>query len=213
MLEIKNDVEQPEQKTTIELYSEMMNQCREIANEKHKQYGSSWTIMRISTLIDQIYIKLMRIRHIEEVGGIKMVDDDIMTDLKGIINYGYITTMQLRIKIQNNLPKGVYINNDELSLEDFNTFYKELVDINTKLLTAKNHDYGEVWMYMDVTSFTDLSLTKIRRIKQMIVIYSAKDRSEYNIENRIEKDTFAVEVIANLFDIINYAFFYTQKIK
>ena len=211
MLKIKNDVEQPEQKTTLELYGEMMNQCREIANEKHKQYGSSWTIMRISTLIDQIYIKLMRIRNIEEAGGIRKVDDDILTDLKGIINYGYITTMQVRMETENNLPNGI-TKNGELSIDDFNIFYKELVDINTKLLTAKNHDYGEVWMYMDVTSFTDLSLTKIRRIKQMIAAYTSKDRSEDSNENRVEKNAFAVEVIANLFDIINYAFFYTQKI-
>lgn len=211
MLKIKNDVEQPEQKTTLELYGEMMNQCREIANEKHKQYGSSWTIMRISTLIDQIYIKLMRIRNIEEAGGIRKVDDDILTDLKGIINYGYITTMQVRMETQDNLPKGI-TKNGELSIDDFNIFYKELVDINTNLLTAKNHDYGEVWMYMDVTSFTDLSLTKIRRIKQMIAAYTSKDRSEDSNENRVEKNAFAVEVIANLFDIINYAFFYTQKI-
>lgn len=211
MLKIKNEVEQPEQKTTLELYGEMMNQCREIANEKHKQYGSSWTIMRISTLIDQIYIKLMRIRNIEESGGIRKVDDDILTDLKGIINYGYITTMQVRMETQDNLPKGI-TKNSELSIDDFNIFYKELVDINTNLLTAKNHDYGEVWMYMDVTSFTDLSLTKIRRIKQMIAAYTSKDRSEDSNENRVEKSAFAVEVIANLFDIINYAFFYTQKI-
>lgn len=211
MLKIKNEVEQPEQKTTLELYGEMMNQCREIANEKHKQYGSSWTIMRISTLIDQIYIKLMRIRNIEESGGIRKVDDDILTDLKGIINYGYITTMQVRMETQDNLPKGI-TKNSELSIDDFNIFYKELVDINTNLLTAKNHDYGEVWMYMDVTSFTDLSLTKIRRIKQMIAAYTSKDRSEDSNENRVEKKAFAVEVIANLFDIINYAFFYTQKI-
>ena len=211
MLKIKNDVEQPEQKTTLELYGEMMNQCREIANEKHKQYGSSWTIMRISTLIDQIYIKLMRIRNIEEAGGIRKVDDDILTDLKGIINYGYITTMQVRMETENNLPNGI-TKNGELSIDDFNIFYKELVDINTNLLTAKNHDYGEVWMYMDVTSFTDLSLTKIRRIKQMIAAYTSKDRSEDSNENRVEKNAFAVEVIANLFDIINYAFFYTQKI-
>ena len=211
MLKIKNEVEQPEQKTTLELYGEMMNQCREIANEKHKQYGSSWRVMRISTLIDQIYIKLMRIRNIEESGGIRKVDDDILTDLKGIINYGYITTMQVRMEIQDNLPKGI-TKNSELSIDDFNIFYKELVDINTNLLTAKNHDYGEVWMYMDVTSFTDLSLTKIRRIKQMIAAYTSKDRSEDSNENRVEKNAFAVEVIANLFDIINYAFFYTQKI-
>lgn len=212
MLKIKNEVEQTEQKTTLELYGEMMNQCREIANEKHNQYGSSWRIMRISTLIDQIYIKLMRIRNIEEAGGFKMVDDDILTDLKGIINYGYITIMQVKVKTQKNLPNGIYMNNDEFSLDGFNNFYQELVDINTNLLTAKNHDYGEVWMYMDATSFTDLSLTKIRRIKQMIAAYSSKDRSEDSIENRVEKDAFAVEVIANLFDIINYAFFYTQKI-
>lgn len=211
MLKIKNEVEQPEQKTTLELYGEMMNQCREIANEKHKQYGSSWRVMRISTLIDQIYIKLMRIRNIEESGGIRKVDDDILTDLKGIINYGYITTMQVRMEIQDNLPKGI-TKNSELSIDDFNIFYKELVDINTNLLTAKNHDYGEVWVYMDVTSFTDLSLTKIRRIKQMIAAYTSKDRSEDSNENRVEKNAFAVEVIANLFDIINYAFFYTQKI-
>lgn len=211
MLKIKNEVEQPEQKTTLELYGEMMNQCREIANEKHKQYGSSWRVMRISTLIDQIYIKLMRIRNIEESGGIRKVDDDILTDLKGIINYGYITTMQVKMETQDNLPKGI-TKNSELSIDDFNIFYKELVDINTNLLTAKNHDYGEVWMYMDVISFTDLSLTKIRRIKQMIAAYTSKDRSEDSNENRVEKNAFAVEVIANLFDIINYAFFYTQKI-
>ena len=211
MLKIKNEVEQPEQKTTLELYGEMMNQCREIANEKHKQYGSSWRVMRISTLIDQIYIKLMRIRNIEESGGIRKVDDDILTDLKGIINYGYITTMQVKMETQDKLPKGI-TKNSELSIDDFNIFYKELVDINTNLLTAKNHDYGEVWMYMDVTSFTDLSLTKIRRIKQMIAAYTSKDRSEDSNENRVEKNAFAVEVIANLFDIINYAFFYTQKI-
>lgn len=210
MIKVNSGVEQPEQKTTLELYGEMMNQCREIANEKHKQYGSSWTIMRISTLIDQIYIKLMRIRHIEESNGVKMVDDDILTDLKGIINYGYITIMQVRIQTQNKLPYD--INNGNFSLNDFNTFYKELVDMNTNLLTAKNHDYGEVWMYMDVTSFTDLSLTKIRRIKEMIATYSSKDRSENNMGNRVEKDAFAVEVISNLFDIINYAFFYTQKL-
>lgn len=81
---------------------------------------------------------------------------------------------------------------DALALYD--THAKEAFD----LMLKKNHDYGEAWREMRVSSYTDFILTKIQRIKE--------------IED-LKGNTLVSEGIeANYLDIINYAVFGVIKL-
>jgi Nucleotide modification associated domain 1 len=169
--------------TTNEQYDAAVKSCKEIFLNKTKDYGTSWRVYRIISVADQIYIKAKRIRTIQEKG-LQKIGDDIVSEFKGILNYGIIGLIQLDI------PDSEV---EELPVETVQSLYDEKIAAAKKLMSDKNHDYGEAWREMSQESFVDLTLAKILRIKQIIA-----NKGETIISEGID---------ANFFDIINYAAF------
>lgn len=162
-------------------FEEAIRRCRDIFEKKLKDYGTSWRIMRPKSLTDQIFIKARRIRTLEEKGDAK-VDEGIEPEFIGIVNYGAIALIQLR------LGPGEPIDAEEaLALYD-----RELREA-TSLMTAKNHDYDEAWREMRVSSFTDIILQKIYRTRE--------------IEDHKGLTIISEGIDANYRDMINYALF------
>ncbi|MGG9962928.1 DUF1599 domain-containing protein [Ferruginibacter sp. SUN106] len=168
---------------TNQQYDSAVQGCREIFLKKTKDYGTSWRVYRIISVADQIYIKAKRIRTIQEKGEQK-IGDDIISEFKGILNYGIIGLIQLDIK-DDEL--------EELPVAKVEQLYDEKITTAKKLMLDKNHDYGEAWREMSKESFVDLVLAKILRIKQIIA-----NKGQTIISEGID---------ANFYDIINYAVF------
>ena len=173
---------------TNEQYDHVINICRALFEKKMKDYGIAWRILRPSSMTDQIYIKAQRIRSIEEKGS-QQVDDDIRSEFIGIINYCSMAIIQLELGPSEH---------EDLSNEETLNKYLHNLKIAKELMMRKNHDYGEAWRNMRISSYTDLILMKIKRTKQ--------------IEDN-QGITLASEGIdANYFDMINYAVFAMIKI-
>ena len=169
-------------------YDNSIKICKDIFMKKMKDYGSSWRILRPSSLTDQIFIKAQRIRTIEEKGSQK-IEDDIKGEFIGILNYCVISLIQLELNNYDHL---------ELKLEDAEKYYSQHLNHAKELMEAKNHDYGEAWRDMRISSFTDMMLVRIMRIKQM----------EDN-----KGTTIASEGIeSNYYDMMNYCVFALIKI-
>ena len=168
---------------TNQQYDAAVKACEEIFLKKTKDYGTSWRVYRIISVADQIYIKAKRIRTIQEKGEQK-IGDDIISEFKGILNYGIIGLIQLDIK-DDEL--------EELPVATVEQLYNEKIATAKKLMLDKNHDYGEAWREMSQESFVDLILAKILRIKQIIA-----NKGKTIISEGID---------ANFYDIINYAVF------
>ena len=170
------------EKTTLE-YTNVMNVCREIFEKKSLDYGPSWRILRPSSLTDQIFIKAQRIRTIQETGENKVgesFDDAFMA----IVNYCIMAIIQVRHEAKIN---------DDMTVEQAVVAYREVEKEAFELMQKKNHDYGEAWRDMRVSSLTDLILTKILRIKQ--------------IEDNKGKTLASEGVEGNYFDMLNYSIF------
>lgn len=168
---------------TSEQFDEVIGKCREVYLNKFKDYGTAWRIMRTKSLTDQIFIKAQRIRTIEETGETK-VDEGIIPEFIGIVNYGIMSLVQL--EADSNLPV-------ELTEEMATTFYDRFAKEAKELMMNKNHDYGEAWRSMRVSSYTDLILMKLHRTKQ--------------IEDNDGSTIVSEGIDANYFDIINYSVF------
>ena len=168
---------------TLSSFTNITALCREIYLNKSKDYGTAWRILRPSSLTDQLYIKAMRIRSIEEKGQQK-VSDPVEAEFVGLINYSILALVQLETGSEVPL---------ELSLKEAVSLYDRQVDENLRLLQNKNHDYGEAWRQMRISSMTDLILQKLLRIKQ--------------IEDNSGATLVSEGVAANYRDIINYAVF------
>lgn len=166
-----------------------MHKCREIFVNKAKDYGTSWRVLRLSSITDQLFIKAKRIRILEETG-INKVGESIEGEYMAMVNYGIIALIQISLKDVNEL---------EIDLEKVLSLYNQKIEETRDLMLAKNHDYGEAWRDMRVTSFSDLILTKILRIKQ--------------IEGNDGKTLISEGVDANYQDIINYSVFALIKMK
>lgn len=169
-------------------YDEAIKLCKDLFMKKMKDYGSSWRIFRPSSLTDQIFIKAQRIRTIEEKGTQK-IEDDIKGEFIGILNYSIISLIQLELKNNNQL---------ELGVEDAETHYNKHAKYAKELMEAKNHDYGEAWRDMRVSSFTDMLLVRIMRIKQ--------------IEDNKGMTSVSEGIEANYYDMINYCVFALIKL-
>ena len=141
--------------TEIE-YEEVMAYCRDLFVKKNKDYGTSWRILRLPSITDQIFIKAQRIRTIQDKGSQK-VEDGITEEFVGIINYCVMALIQISLK-------GA---NSELDLEKLTKIYDTQISEVKELLFNKNHDYGEAWRDMRVSSMTDIILMKLLRIKQI----------------------------------------------
>ena len=163
--------------------------CRSLFLQKTKDYGTAWRILRLSSITDQIFIKAQRIRTLEEKK-VSKVGENITSEYIGIVNYCLIAMMQL--ELSDNDP-------NELPYELVEKRFDEKVKETKELMFAKNHDYGEAWRDMRISSLTDLILMKIFRVKQ--------------IEDN-EGQTLASEgVKANYQDMLNYSVFALLKIK
>lgn len=168
---------------TLSQYREIKDWAKDIFIKKTKDYGTAWRILRTSSLTDQIFIKAKRIRSIQETGE-NLVNEPIDLDFIGIVNYGVMALIQLVLDPDENMDMGV---------ERVESLYDEYFTNAEDLMLKKNHDYGEAWRDMRVSSITDLILMKILRIRQ--------------IEDNQGKTIISEGLDANYLDILNYALF------
>ena len=164
-------------------YDVVINKCKELFLRKNKDYGTAWRVLRLSSLTDQIYIKASRIRNIEEQGSHK-VDDKIEDEYIGIINYCILALIQHHLAGDDR---------QEIPTVELSILYDQYVSESRQLFERKNHDYGEIWRDMRISSYTDLILMKILRIKQ--------------IEDNDGMLVASEGADANYMDIINYCVF------
>lgn len=174
--------------TTAAQFDEQIKQCREIFRKKNHDYGTSWRILRPSSLTDQLFIKAQRIQTLEEKQT-QMIADDIEQEFMGLINYAIIGLIQMQLKDDKRT---------DLSEEEALQLYDKQVAEIKSLMLAKNHDYGEAWRDMRISSFTDLILMKLLRIKQ--------------IENNKGKTLISEGIDAGYRDIVNYSIFALIKL-
>jgi Nucleotide modification associated domain 1 len=168
---------------TSKQYNEVIEKCRSLYINKLKDYGSAWRILRLPSLTDQIFIKAQRIRQLQQ-NTTRKVDEGEVSEFIGIINYAIMALIQLE--------KGI-AEQPDLNTDEAVKLYDKHVVITKKLMDDKNHDYGEAWRDMRVSSLTDLILQKLLRVKQ--------------IENNKGKTIVSEGIDANYQDMINYAVF------
>lgn len=169
--------------STPEQFDEIISACRALYIKKFQDYGSAWRILRLPSLTDQIFIKAQRIRSLQE-NEIRKVDEDETAEFIGIINYSVMALIQIE--------KGIVQQPDLAEVEAI-SLYDEQIALTKQLMLDKNHDYGEAWREMRVSSLTDLILQKLLRVKQ--------------IEDNAGKTIVSEGVDANYRDMINYAVF------
>ena len=169
--------------STDVFYDKIKEECRMIFEKKMSDYGSAWRILRLSSLTDQIFIKAQRVRSIQELKH-KKVDEGEYSEFIGIINYSIIALIQIE--------KGI-ASTPEMPKQEALDLYDKNFSIAKNLMLSKNHDYGEAWKDMRVSSLTDLILQKILRIKQ--------------IEDNHGKTIISEGIDANYLDMINYGIF------
>lgn len=168
---------------TSEQYDSVVNECRNLFVNKMKDYGSAWRILRLPSLTDQIFIKAQRIRQLQE-NEVRKVDEGERSEFIGIINYSVMALVQLDLGV---------VEHPDLSTEEAAMLYDKYVKVTKELMEKKNHDYGEAWRDMRVSSLTDLILQKLLRVKQ--------------IEDNKGKTLVSEGIDANYQDMINYAVF------
>jgi hypothetical protein len=165
------------------LFDQALNQCRDIFEKKTHDYGTAWRILRPISITDQIFIKAQRIRSIEEKQENK-VGESIENEFIGIVNYCVIALIQMELDISEDMEM-----NPDLVLK----YYDAKAEMCKQLMVTKNHDYGEAWRDMRVSTYTDLILMKILRTKQ--------------IEDKGGKTLISEGIDANFSDMLNYAIF------
>ncbi len=168
---------------TSNQYDRVVEQCRNLFTKKMSDYGSAWRILRLPSLTDQIFIKAQRIRQLQE-NDVRRVDEGEKSEFIGIINYSVMALIQLELGV---------VDNPDLSSEKATELYDKHITITKKLMENKNHDYGEAWRDMRVSSLTDLIIQKLLRVKQ--------------IEDNKGKTLVSEGIDANYQDMINYAVF------
>jgi hypothetical protein len=173
---------------TVSEYNEVIGLCKELFKKKTLDYGTAWRILRLPSLTDQIFIKAQRIRSIQEKG-IQKVNDPVKDEFIGIINYCIISLIQTDLTGDSRM---------ELTFEELEPLYEKWVEATKELLANKNHDYGEAWRSMRVSSITDIILMKLYRVKQ--------------IEDNQGQTLVSEGVVANYQDMLNYAVFCMIKL-
>jgi hypothetical protein len=164
-------------------YDQAVAACSDIFIKKTKDYGTAWRVLRIISVVDQIFIKALRIRTIQDIGNQK-VGDDIASEFKGILNYAVIGLIQLKLGD----PKV-----EEMEVDKVESLYQEYVHFAKSTMLDKNHDYGEAWRDMSQESYADLILVKLLRIRQIL--------------NNDGKTLISEGIDANFVDILNYSAF------
>jgi len=168
---------------TSQQYDAVVNECRTLFVHKMSDYGSAWRILRLPSLTDQIFIKAQRIRQLQE-NELRKVDEGEKSEFIGIINYSIMALIQLELGI---------VETPDLSTKKATALYDTHMQVTKELMENKNHDYGEAWREMRVSSLTDLILQKLLRVKQ--------------IEDNKGKTLVSEGIDANYQDMINYAIF------
>jgi len=170
-------------KNTSEEYDKVIAICRNLFANKMKDYGCAWRILRLPSLTDQIFIKAQRIRSLQQ-NEVRKVDEDETGEFIGIINYSVMALIQLELGV---------VEQPDLDTAKATELYDAKIKFTKELMEAKNHDYGEAWRDMRVTSLTDLILQKLLRVKQ--------------IEDNKGKTLVSEGIDANYQDMINYSVF------
>jgi hypothetical protein len=174
-------------------YRHIIQRCKDLFLKKNKDYGTAWRILRLPSITDQIFIKAQRIRTLQETG-VSKVGEGIEPEFVGIINYCVMALIQIQLQSESTSgPARMDIPTDELE-----QLYDEQIGQVIELLFAKNHDYGEAWRDMRVSSMTDIILMKLLRTKQ--------------IEDNRGNTLVSEGVEANYMDMINYAVFCLIKL-
>ncbi|MEZ4936437.1 MAG: DUF1599 domain-containing protein [Crocinitomicaceae bacterium] len=168
---------------TTKQYEAVFDKCKDLFAKKTKDYGTAWRILRTSSLTDQIFIKAQRIRTLQQTG-INKVGENIEDEFVGIINYCIMALIQLELGEDGEM---------ELAPEKAIDLYEKHYLVTKELMEKKNHDYGEAWRDMRVSSLTDLILMKLLRVKQ--------------IEDNNGKTIVSEGLDANYQDMINYSVF------
>jgi len=169
--------------TTENQFDKIIEACKNIFIKKTLDYGTAWRVLRTISVVDQIFIKALRIRNIQGLTERK-VEDDVASEFTGIVNYAVIGLIQLRL--QNPVV-------EELSVQEAGDLYDNAVLETKSTLLNKNHDYGEAWREMSQESFVDLILMKLLRVRQIL--------------NNDGRTLISEGIDANYIDIINYAVF------
>lgn len=174
---------------TLEQYDRLLDRCKDIFLTKTKDYGTAWRILRTSSLTDQLYIKAKRIRGLEENTEQK-IEEPADVEYIGLVNYSLMALIQMT------LPEDAPL---DLPPEQVEQLYTRFAEATRELMINKNHDYGEVWREMRISSLTDLILMKLLRVKQ--------------IEDNEGATLISEGLDANYMDIINYAIFALIKLE
>lgn len=173
----------PIMKNTSKEYDTVIATCRALFINKMKDYGCAWRILRLPSLTDQIYIKAQRIRSLQE-NEVRKIDEDETGEFIGIINYSIMALIQLELGVADQ---------PDLDVVKATELYDAKIKLTKDLMENKNHDYGEAWREMRVSSLTDLILQKLLRVKQ--------------IEDNKGKTLVSEGIDANYQDMINYSVF------
>ena len=173
---------------TTTSYNNVITYCKDLFLKKTKDYGTAWRIMRPSSITDQLFIKAQRIRTLE-IKKVSKVGEGILDEYVGIVNYCVIAIMQLEIPEEEG---------ENLDFNRVDLLYSEKVNETRDLMLAKNHDYGEAWRDMRISSLTDLILMKLHRVKQ--------------IEDNQGQTLVSEGLKANYQDMLNYAVFALIKL-
>lgn len=169
--------------TTNQQYDHAVASCRQVFLDKTRDYGTSWRVLRIISVVDQVFIKAQRIRTIQEKK-VQKIGDSIASEFMGIVNYCVIGLIQMELD-----STSV----EDLSVSEVEILYNKQIDRARNLMLDKNHDYGEAWRDMSQESYVDLILVKLLRIRQ-ILANDGKTRISEGID-------------ANFTDMLNYAIF------
>ena len=172
-----------EKLTTEQQFQDVMHNCRDLFEKKLQDYGASWRILRPSSLTDQLFIKAKRVRSLE-IKGESWVNEGILPEFIAMVNYGLIGLIQLVHGFSDTI---------DITAETALELYDKYANTVLQLMIKKNHDYDEAWREMRVSSYTDLILTKIQRIKE--------------IENLDGKTLVSEGIDSNYMDIVNYSVF------
>lgn len=168
---------------TLHQYDTVITECMALFTKKARDYGTAWRILRVPSLTDQIMIKAQRIRTIQQVGR-SQVEEGIRPELVGIINYAAMALVQLDLGV---------VDVPDLGPAEAAAHVRVRIERARDLMQRKNHDYGEAWRAMRMSSLVDLILMKLLRIKQ--------------IEDNAGNTLVSEGIDANFLDIVNYAVF------
>ena len=171
---------------TSEQYEEMIAYCGKVFRDKAIDYGTAWRVLRLPSLTDQIYIKANRIRSIQEMGEAR-VAEGIIPEFVGIVNYCVMALIQLEIGVAESQEEV------DMDIDKVTALYDKYIHAAKDLMMDKNHDYGEAWRQMRISSITDIILMKIFRTK--------------SIEDHQGNTLVSEGLDANYFDMINYSMF------